>query len=207
MITLYGFANSRSLRVAWMLEELGVDYHYEPVDLRKGEGQAPEYQAINPAGKVPTLKDDDFVLTESGAIVSYLGDKFGNRELVPEPGTPLRGKYEQWCHFSMSELEQPLWTIGKHKFALPAEYRVPEIFPTASWEFQKALALLSQGLGDEPFILGEEFSAADIMLSHTLLWATAFKQPLEAENLQRYLERTQARPALQRAREREQQSD
>lgn len=204
MITLYGFPNSRSLRIAWMLEELGVDYQYERIDLSKGEGQSPEYRAINPAGKVPALRDGDFVLTESGAIISYLGDKSGIRTLVPEPGTPLRGKYEQWCHFSMSELEQPLWTIGKHKFALPAEHRVPEIFPTASWEFQKALALLSEGLGDKPFILGEDFSGADIMLSHTLLWASAFKQPLEADNLKSYLQRTQARPSLERAREREQ---
>ena len=204
MITIYGYPRSRSGRATWMMEELGQDYTFTLVDLHKGGGNAAEFLAINPAGKVPALQDDDVVITESGAIVTYLGDKFGNRELVPEPGTPLRGKYEQWCYFATTELEQPLWTMGKHKFAIPEEHRVKEIFPTAGWEFQKALDIFSRGLGDNPYILGDHFSAADILLTHTLFWGLMFEQPVNQDNLKAYLDRISTRPALQRMREREQ---
>lgn len=203
MLTLYGSPNTRSLRVAWMLEELKLDWDYHPIALMKGEGRSESYLAVNPGGKVPALRDGDTTLTESAAIITYLGDKYSARELVPEPGTVDRGRYDQWCHFAMTELEQPLWTIAKHMFAIPERYRVAAVIDTAAWEFQRALGLLSQGLGDKPFILGSEFSAADILLAHTLLWAEAFKQPLEQAGIGAYLERCKQRPALRSARQKE----
>ena len=204
MITLYGCPNTRSSRVSWMLEELNLPYEYSFVDFSKGGSQAPEFLAVTPAGKVPVLTDDDLLLTESAAIINYLGDKYGNGDLIPKAGTAQRGLYDQWCHFAMSELEQPLWTIGKHKFALPSEHRVKEIFPTAAWEFQKALGLFSKGLGESPYILGDNFSAADILLTQTLFWAISFKQEIPQTNLQEYIERLRNRPALLKAKEREQ---
>lgn len=203
MLTLYGSPNTRSLRVAWMLEELSLEWDYHPIALMKGEGRSESFLAVNPGGKVPALRDGDATLTESAAIVTYLGDKYAARELVPEPGTVARGQYDQWCHFAMSELEQPLWTIAKHTFAIPEKYRVPQVIDTASWEFQRALGLLSLGLGDNPYILGDTFSAADILLAHTLLWANAFKQPLDQPGIQDYFERTTRRPALHSARQKE----
>ncbi len=203
MLTVYGVPQSRSTRILWMLEELQQPYEFKSINFSKGESQAPEYLAINPAGKVPALLDGDFVLTESAGINTYLGDKFEARHLIPAPGTELRGKYEQWCYFAVCELEQPLWTMGKHRFAIPEEYRVEEIFPTAEWEFQKALALFSQGLNDNDYILGENFSAADILLCQTLFWAMSFEQKIEQQNLRDYIERLQSRPALIKAKERE----
>lgn len=203
MTILYGAPESRSLRVAWMLEELQLEYDYERVALMKGEGRSERYLAINPGGKVPALQDGEVTLTESAAIVTWLGDKHRARDLVPEPGTPDRGRYDQWCHFAMSELEQPLWTIGKHRFAIPEQYRVKDIFPTAEWEFQGALSLLSKALEGREYILGSAFSAADILLAHTLLWADAFKQSLEAPGIREYMARATDRPALVRALERE----
>jgi len=203
MITVYGYPNTRTSRVTWLLEELGLDYKYQLVDLMKGEGRSAEYRAINPSGKVPALSDDELVLTESAAIMSYLGDKYYEASLVPSPGTAKRGLYDQWVCFAITELEQPLWTIGKHKFALPKERRVPEVFETSAWEFQKALALLSAGLGDKKYILGDDFSAADILLGHTLFWGAGFKQPIEQENLKSYIERLKTRPCLLSAKEKE----
>ena len=204
MITIYGYPNTRSTRVNWMMEELGQDYQYVLVDFAKGDPQSADFLALNPAGKVPAMRDDDLVLTESAAINTYLGDKFNNRELVPMPGTAERGHYEQWCYFAMCELEQPLWTIGKHRFANPEQHRIKAIFPTAAWEFQKALDLLSRGLGDQDYILGDAFSAADILLAQTLTWGQAFKQPIEQQNLLDYCQRNENRPARIRAKEREQ---
>jgi glutathione S-transferase len=203
MITVYGYPNTRTSRVTWLLEELGQDYNYHLVDLMKGEGHSPEYKAINPSGKVPALSDDELVLTESAAIMSYLGDKYGDATLVPSPGTANRGLYDQWACFAIAELEQPLWTIGKHKFALPKERRVPAVFETAEWEFQKALKLLSVGLSNKDYILGDDFSAADILLGHTLFWGLSFKQPIEQENLINYIERLKNRPSLLSAKKKE----
>ncbi len=99
----------------------------------------------------------------------------------------------------MSELEQPLWTIGKHKFALPKEQRVKDVIPSAQWEYQQALTLFSEGLGNSPYILGESFSAVDILLLQTLQWGLAFQQDLTQDNLVAYFARGTARPAYQRA--------
>ncbi len=203
MITVYGYPNTRSTRITWMMEELGKDYEFSVVNLLTGEGRSSEYQAINPGGKVPAIKDDDLILTESGAIITYLGDKFQNCDLVPEPGTHLRGQYQQWCYFVLCELEQPLWTMGKHKFAIPEQYRVKEIFPTAVWELEKAMGLFSKGLGDNDYIVGNRFTAADILLTHTLNWATAFEQTIGHANLEAYQARNNAREALSRARAKE----
>ncbi len=206
MITVYGYPKTRACRVTWMLEELGTDYKYQLVNLSQGEGYSKTYKALNPAGKVPALADDELVMTESAAIINYLGDKYGNAPLMPTPGSAKRATHDQWACFAIAELEQPLWTIGKHKFALPKERRVGDIFDTASWEFQKALKLLSIGLGDNDYILGNDFSAVDILLGHTLFWAISFKQPIEQENITAYLNRIKDRPARINAIEKEEQA-
>ena len=104
----------------------------------------------------------------------------------------------------MSELEQPLWTIGKHTFALPERRRAPAVLETARWEFSVAAKILAEGLGRREFIAGDRFTAADILVAHTLAWAQAFELPLEHDNLESYTMRLLARPAWRRAQEREQ---
>ncbi|NKB35835.1 MAG: glutathione S-transferase family protein [Gammaproteobacteria bacterium] len=199
MIKIYGYPQTRSRRLTWMMEELEQDYEFVLIDLFNGGGQSPEFLAINPAGKVPAMADGDLLLTESAAILNYLGDKWPEKQLIPELGTAARGLFYQWSHFVMAELEQPLWTLGKHRFALPEEQRVPEIMPTASWEFQKALSILETGLGDKPYILGDSFGGADILISHTLIWGINFKQEVSQQSILDYLERCRGRDALARA--------
>lgn len=199
MITVYGIPHSRSTRVLWMLEELELDYRFIALDAANGEHKSAQYLAINPAGKVPALQIDDFILCESGAIVTYLADRYAGGRLIPKPSTQARALHDQWSFFALTELEQPLWTMGKHRFALPAEQRVPAVLDTAVWELQQALALLSQGLGDKTYILGDNFNCADILLAHTLSWALAFKQNIAQANLLAYQQRCCQRPALTRA--------
>ena len=203
MFTVYGHPNTRSTRVTWMLEELALPYEFHLIDFKKGDSRSPEFLAINPSGKVPALVHDNTALLESASIVAYLGDITEEPKLVPTAGSIERALYDQWSYFALCELEQPLWTIGKNKFALPADHRCPEIFPTAQWEFQQALNLLSSGLGEKTYILGETFSAADILIAQTLFWAIAFKQPIEQKNLRAYVDRIKTRPALARASSRE----
>lgn len=204
MLTIYGYPNSRSTRVVWALEEVGVEYEYVYINLMAGAGRQPGYLALNVGGKVPTLVDDGLILTESGAICTYIGDRFPAFGLTPPVGTQNRAHYDQWCAFTLSELEQPLWTIGKHTFALPERRRVPAIFETARWEFALAAKVLAAGLGQREFIVGDGFTAADILIAHTLAWAQSFKLPLEHDNLTAYAARWLARPAWARAQNREQ---
>ncbi|CAH0992607.1 Glutathione S-transferase GST-6.0 [Sinobacterium norvegicum] len=199
MLTIYGHTNTRSLRTTWLAEELGLDYQFQQVNLAEGEHKGEAHRRIHPGGKIPAIADNGFTLTESGAIANYLADKYAPGKLTPPFATAERALYDRWCYFALCELEQPLWNIGKHKFVLPKEHRVKEIMPTAAWEYQQALALLSDGLGQQQYILGDQFSAADILLLQTLQWGAAFGQALNQQNLQDYLARGQARPAYQRA--------
>jgi len=203
MIKVYGWPNTRSLRVVWALEEAGAGYEYVPVNLMRGEGRRPSYLSINPGGKVPTLMDGDLVLTESAAICCYVGDMHPASGLTPACGTRERALHDRWCYFVLSELEQPLWTMVKHRFALPEKRRVPAILDTAQWEFTVAAKALSARFGNGPFVLGETFTVADILIGHTLAWAQAWNISLEQEPLLEYSERLRQRPALVRAQERE----
>lgn len=193
MITVYGYPRSRSRRATWALEEVGQPYQWVMIDFKKGEHQAPEFLEINPSGKVPALKHDELVLTESMAIVHYIGETFGGGLIPSDRGA--RALYLQWSAFAISELEQGLWNISKHKFILPREKRIPEMRAIGSWEFQKSLKLLSKGLQDRPYIVGDQFTGADILLGQSLYWASRFEQPCDYENLNQYLDRLLKRPA------------
>ncbi len=203
MLELYGYPRSRSFRVLWALEESGLDYRYHPVDLLKGEGQTAEYLKLNPSGKVPLLVDGELALSESAAICTYLGDKHPESGLVPRPGTAERARYDQWCYFVLTELEQPLWTAGRHRFIYPDEKKVPAVVEIVPWEFGKAAAVLGKGLAGRDYLVGESFTMADILAAHTLNWARAFKVPHGIRALDDYQERICARAAFSRARERE----
>lgn len=206
MLQIYGCPNTRSNRAVWALEEAGADYVYHKIDVFKGAGRQPDYLALNPGGKVPALVNGDLILTESAAICTYIGESFPDSGLTPLAGSPERAKYYQWCFFVLSELEQPLWTMAKHRFALPEKRRVPAVIETAVWEFDVAAKVLATGLGEQEYLVGNRFTAADILATHALLWARAFDLPLGHTHLDAYVDRLQARPALLRARAREQES-
>lgn len=204
MLNVYGCPHTRSQRVIWALEEAGAVYAYHKIDLLAGAGRDPNYLALNPGGKVPTLVDGELILTESAAICTYIGDRFPASGLTPPVGSPERAHYNQWCFFVMSELEQPLWTITKHRFALPEKRRVPAVIETAQWEWGVAAKILASGLAEQEFLVGGRFTAADILAAQTLAWARAFKMSLDPGGLDTYADRLLARPAALRAAEREQ---
>ncbi len=196
MIKVYGMARSRSSRVLWALEEAGLDYDFIKVDFAKGEQRDAAFLALNPAAKVPVFVHDDLVLTESGAILNYIATQF-SPNLIPRNAID-RAHYDRWCYFAISELEQGLWTLAKHTFALSKDLRVDQIKPTAQWEYQQALKILSQGLGDKTYILGDRFSMADVLICQVLKWGVDFKQRLNQDNLKAYIERMSQRDAFLR---------
>lgn len=200
---LYGFAGSRSARISWMLEELKIDYEFIELDPTTGDLFKEDFLKLNPAGKVPVLVDDALVLTESAAIITYLGDKYPDARLVPVCGsTPAelskRAMYNQWCFFALSELEQPLWTIAKHSFVFPEHLRLPAIQKSSLWEFRNILEVLAQGLENKQYILGDEFSGADILIGNTLAWAMGRNIKLKNEVVENYCQRLFSRPAFKK---------
>jgi glutathione S-transferase len=199
---IYGQAKTRSLRATWAAEEAGLEYDYQRVDLSAGEGRADSYLKINPGGKVPALVDGDLVLTESAAILNYIGALCPQSGLLPTD-IKQRARYDQWCFFAMTELEQPLWTLSKHSFVLPTDLRVASLRPAIEWEFSRALDVLADGLGEQAYILGQGFTAADILLGHILIWARGVRMDLRHDNLRSYLKRVRGRSALESAIRRE----
>ena len=202
MIKIYGFPNTRSTRATWALEEAGAEYEFIPVNLSKGDQNQPEFLGINPGGKVPALVDNDFVLNESAAICTYIGERFPASGLVPSEINE-RALYFQWCFFAMSELETPLWTMTKHTKILPKERRIPVVADSCIWEFQRAANVLAKHLVEREFVVGNQFTAADILLGATLNWARKAEIQLMSNVLNAYTDRMTDRPALLRARERE----
>lgn len=198
MIDLYSFPQTRGVRVTWACYELELEFDYHVINLYKLEHKSQEYKKVTLSQKVPAIVDGEVKIAESGAILTYLADKVG--KLIPSINTLQRAEYEEMMHFLLSEFEQPLWTQAKHKFALPEDKRVPEIIPVAEWEFQKVLTLFSKMLGDKQYVLGNEFSMADIVAGHTISWAQGFEQTIEYDNVKEYASRVLTRPAIKQAR-------
>lgn len=203
MIKLYGFQQSRSFRALWALEESGLKYEYIPVRLRTDaevpdSAKNPKYLAINVQGKVPTLIDGDLLLTESVAILYYIARSAPASGLLPNASMDVYARIDELACFVLAELEQPLWSKGKHMFALPEEHRIPEMFETAKFEFAKALNALEHLLDGGDFAIGNSFTLIDILLAQTFNWALRF----EFELPQKYIdlrERHYSRPAAERA--------
>lgn len=201
-ITIYGMGPSRSFRALWAAQEAEIDFEYISVDFgSKAEGgaQSDTYKKLNPQGKVPTLIHNDLVITESGAILNYLAHQAADKSLMPADGSADRVRYDQMCFFVLTELEQPLWTTGKHRFAIPEQYRIPEIIEkTAPFEFAKAQDALLHLKADREFAIGDSFTMADILLAQTLAWAQNFKFQVNSDLLA-YKDRMFAREACLRA--------
>lgn len=190
---LYEFGPTRSIRVRWTLQELGVDFEPVSLNLAAGEHRRPEFLKLNPAGKVPVLIDGDLVLTESVAIVKYLAEKYPKRGLLP---TSLRDRAEvdRWLLFTATELEQPLWRIARHSSLYPVNERIPADVPLASREFKEMAAIAEQHLQQRQFVVGDHATVADFVLAYTLDWANEVELLGDCPNLRGYMERMYSRP-------------
>ncbi len=190
MYKVYGSAKSRAFRVLWMLEEIGAPY--EHVDVGP---HSEEVLARNPSGKVPVLEVEGTALTDSTAILTWLGDRHG--KLTHPAGTLARARQDAALHCVLDEIDAVLWTAARHSFVLPKERRVPEIGDSLKWEFSRNLARLDRGF-EGPFLMGEEMTFADIVLVHCLNWARAAGFPVEGDNLPAYGKRLRGREAFRR---------
>ena len=197
---LYGFPMSpNTQRARFGLEELGVPYELVVVDLMAGAQRAPEYLAINPAGRVPCLVDGDFALFESNAILQYLALKTPEKKL--EGGTPKeRAEVLRWMFFGAMHVGPSVQQIFAHTIRLPEDKRLPQVVETARADLDRNLKVLETRLSNIPWLSGESFTLADVSLAPTLSAAPMLGIDLSVYPLvEGWLARVRARPAWARA--------
>lgn len=183
---LYFNPQSRAVMAKWMLDECGADYELVPIDFKKGDNKSPEFLDINPSGKLPTLVDGENRIFESSAIGLYLAEKFPEAGLAPEPGSVERGRYLSLMVYATSQLEPAMGdTLMKQ-----------ETSPVRGWtDFERAQDLVEKELGEGPYLFGQQFTMADIMVGAMFIWKRAFDpEQVERPRITTYVEALQARP-------------
>lgn len=197
MFKLYYAPRTRSVRIRWLLEELGVPYELERTEFRP---QPQVFAQATPLGKFPVLEDGDVVIGESGAIVEYILERCGETKLAPPPGSPLRGPFLQWLHFAEATAFAPLGVMIWHGLYVGNADQIPIAIDAARERAHAAFAVVERNLETRNYLIGADFSAADIMLGFTLA-AAQFLGVLDERypRTTAYMGRLMERPAFQRA--------
>jgi glutathione S-transferase len=195
-IKLYGSGRSRWVRPYWTLQELGVPFEAVSVSTRKGENRTPAFLAINPFGKTPVLTDGTLRLTESSAICAYLADQYPDGGLGAKAGTVERAEIDQWMSFVVSDLEQPLWRMARHRYLYPEAQRSPADIELANADFHDLAAATESVIRDH--LVGGRFSIADIAMAYALQWADGGGLLAGYPRLQSYRLHHVERPAFPR---------
>lgn len=194
MMTLYWAPQSRSFTALWLMEEVGQPYERVLVDIRAGAQATPEFRAINPMGKVPALKDGEAALAETPAICAYVAERHPDAGLTPPVGDPARARFLYWLFFYSGCMEPAI-------VQMTSKLEIPSV--TAGWgDAQRVFDVLDNALakGPGPWLLGEQFSAADVMIGSGLNFFTRiFKVVPPRPSFDAYIDRCVARPAFQRA--------
>ena len=192
-LTLYHASPSRSSIVLWMLEEIGQPYDIKLIKLSAGENMKPDYLAINPMGKVPALKHGDTVITEVAAICTYLADEFPDKKLNIPVGAPQRGVYLKWLFFGPGCLEPAV--VDR---AAPRKEEARRAM-LGYGDFDTTMNVLAKAVEKGPWLMGDQFTAADVVIGANIRWGMIFKMIPERKGLLDYAARIAARPAAQRA--------
>ena len=198
---LYHCKGSRSTRVLWLLEELGLDYELEVLPFDPKALQSADFLQLHPFGKVPVLVDDTVTLFDSVAIIQYLLVHYddGNR-FHPTHDSPHYGEFLSWLHFGESTLMQPVSQIAQHLFLLPEAERSKERLEEGKRVFRHYAKVLDEKLTGKEYLVGNQFSAADIVVGYTVNAADQLGAlPEECTALRAYVERLRQRPAFQKA--------
>ena len=183
----------------WLCEELGLDYEAIPTDFSPAYRATPEWRALNPVGKVPVMIDGDLVMFESGAMVQHLLNRYGNGTLEPKPGTPEHALYLQWSWFGEATFARPIGEIVNHNREFPGEQNIPPVLEEMADRAAVSLAVVADATSDRDYLLGDEFTAADIMVGYTVRLVEALLPERMTEEINPYWQRLQARPAFKRA--------
>jgi glutathione S-transferase len=211
MITVHHLNNSRSQRILWLLEELGVPYEVRRYQRDAKTSLAPaELLKVHPLGKSPVITDGDLTVAESGAIVEYLVERYGKGAMVPAAGSPEKLRYTYWLHFAEGTAMPPMvmklvFNRIEHAkmpfFAKPVAKGIAQKVKSQLIDpnLQRIVAHMEAELARSEWFAGSVFTAADVQMSFPVEAAVARARGATAPNLQRFLERIHARPAYKRA--------
>ncbi len=201
MITIYHLSTSRSERVIWLMEELGLQYNLERFAREPSMLAPPAMREIHPLGKSPTIRDGDTVLVESGAIIEYIINRHGQGRLAVPVSSPDYARYLQWMHFAegsaMTQLLLHLFLGGM----MPGVDQSAPMVAMVKERTATLLRFIDDELGSRPYFAGQSFTAADIMMVYPFGMVTGFLKTDMAQypNTQAYLDRIGKRPAYQKA--------
>jgi glutathione S-transferase len=198
MLKLYGTSKSRSARSLWALEELGLKYEHVPVEV--GHAKSPDHLKRNPNGHIPALEDDGLILFESMAINLYLAEKYGKPPLWPS-SVPDHAKCYQWSFWGMTEIEPRLMAVLINRMFLPPDQRDEKAVTQALEGIKAPLKVLDDTVKAHGYLLGKDFTIADLNVSGVMSFATLAKLDFSAvPAAQEWLNKCLGREAGQRAR-------
>ena len=192
-LTFFHSPNTRSSGAYILLEELCAPFELHVVNMKAGEQRKPEYLAVNPMGKVPAIRHGDALVTEQGAVFLYLADMFPKAGLAPAIGDPLRGPYLRWMVYYGSCFEPAVVDRSQKREPAPAAM-------SPYGDFDTMFRTLTDQLAKGPYILGERFTAADVLWGTALTWITRFKLVPELPVIKAYCDRINARPSVAKVR-------
>lgn len=195
MIDIYHAPGTRSLRIIWLCEELGLPHRVIPVDFSAQYRASPEWRARNPVGKVPVLVDGDLTMFESGAMLQYLLDRYGAGRLQPHAGTAEHAIYLQWCWFAEATFARPLGEIVNHRRAIPADQQSAVVIEEMQARAWLCVEALHQALEGRVYLLGNSFTGADIMTGYSLMLADRLLTQRLPPRMAEYWADLAARPA------------
>ena len=197
---LYYAPESRAVRVAWILEELGLEYDVHKFSLGERSMREAEYLALHPMGRVPTLEDGDIRLFESGAIIQYLLAKYGNGRLVPPSDSSDFASYLQWFHYAEGMIMPPMNTLVVETILLPSERRTEVNVKRASKLLNQTLYAVNENLADKDYLVGSKMTAAEFMTGHAVIMSQRLGIDMDDKpNLGAYIKRLESRGAFKRA--------
>jgi glutathione S-transferase len=198
MLKVYGVSMSRAFRPLWLLEEIGVPYEHVQTNYAKGDTRKPEYLAINPNGHIPALVDGDTVLWESMAINLYLAKKYG-KALQPRT-VEDEARATMWSFWVMTEVEALALKVLMNRVILPKDKRDEAAAADAEAKLAGPLKVLDGALAGRRYLLGNDFTVADLNVASVLSWARGAKVPLgQFPQVERWLGECLSRPAVKRA--------
>jgi len=199
MVKLYLTPSTRAGRVAWLLEELEMDYELEILPFTKEGLKSPEHRARHALGRVPVIEDGEVSIFESGAIIQYILDKYDHKGLKPSVDSENYPYYLQWFHYCEGMVMPPMNQIVVQTVLLPPERRDETVLNQAMNLLSKSLYPVNQFLENKDYLIGD-FSAADCMLGHSCYMANRFGSVSdEMGNIKKYVKNIESRPAFQKA--------
>jgi glutathione S-transferase len=201
VLTVYHLRRSRSDRILWLLEELGLDYAIEPFDREPNQRAPAAMRKIHPLGKAPLIRDGEVVLPESGAIVDYIVTRHGGGRLAPRHGDAAWPRYVFWLHFVEGSLMSALVTDVLVCSGMVPGFDPGPLAPMVKAELARVVQWIDEDMGRRAYAAGDSFTAADVMLAYGLEAVKSRGYLEDTRNLPAYVERMTARPAYQRAKQ------